>query len=107
MRNKLVFRIALYFGSAIFATAFSGWLSFDVFQIDSKLHGWQYLFLIEGGLAILGGFFALYWLPGTSAECRWLTDSERNAARARMLCDGLSMVNEKFNLKEAMPPFKG
>ena len=62
---------------------------------------------VEGGLTILVGAFAFYWLPGTPAECRWLTDSERNAARARMLRDGSAEIDEKFNFREAMSAFKG
>jgi high-affinity Fe2+/Pb2+ permease len=33
--------------------AFSGLLSFGLFQIESSLHGWQMLFLIEGGLTVI------------------------------------------------------
>jgi MFS family permease len=46
-RHELAFRIAIYFGSAVVAAAFSGLLAYGVFQIKSKLHGWQYLFLSE------------------------------------------------------------
>jgi hypothetical protein len=47
-RNELGFRIALFFGSAELAAAFSGILAYGVFQIDNTaLKGWQYLFIIE------------------------------------------------------------
>lgn len=47
-RNELGFRIALYFGSAVLAAAFSGILAYGVFQIkDTSIAGWQYLFIIE------------------------------------------------------------
>lgn len=47
-RNELGFRIALYFGSAVLAAAFSGILAYGVFQIDNtRISGWQYLFIIE------------------------------------------------------------
>lgn len=44
-RHELGFRIAIYFGSAVVAAAFSGLLAYGVFQIKSSLKGWQYLFL--------------------------------------------------------------
>jgi hypothetical protein len=51
-RGELGFRIALYFGSALLASAFSGLISFGVFQIkDTALRGWQWLFIIEGTYA--------------------------------------------------------
>lgn len=47
-RNELGFRIALIFGAAEPAAAFSGLLAYGVFQIKSTaLKGWQYLFIIE------------------------------------------------------------
>lgn len=62
---------------------------------------------VEGGLTVLIGIFAFYWLPSTPAECRWLTDAEKAAARARALRDGSSEIDSKFNFKEAMSAFKG
>ncbi|KAK2927940.1 MFS transporter superfamily [Fusarium oxysporum f. sp. vasinfectum] len=48
-RGELGFRIAIFFGSALLASAFSGLISFGVFQIKvSHIHGWMWLFLIEG-----------------------------------------------------------
>lgn len=48
-RGELGFRIAIFFGSALLAAAFSGLISFGVFQIQHvSIHGWMWLFLIEG-----------------------------------------------------------
>jgi hypothetical protein len=33
--------------------AFSGLLSYGLFQVENSLHGWQLLFLIEGGLTVV------------------------------------------------------
>ncbi|MBS0471085.1 MAG: MFS transporter [Proteobacteria bacterium] len=41
------------------------------------LHGWQWLFLIEGAPAVLFGFLVLLWLPNGPADAKWLDDSER------------------------------
>lgn len=48
-RGELGFRIALFFGSALLAGAFSGLISFGVFQIHhATIPGWKWLFVIEG-----------------------------------------------------------
>jgi MFS family permease len=48
-RGELGFRIAIFFGSALLAAAFSGLISFGVFQInDPHVQGWKWLFIIEG-----------------------------------------------------------
>lgn len=47
-RGELGFRIALFFGSALLAGAFSGLISFGVFQIEHSIPGWKWLFIIEG-----------------------------------------------------------
>jgi ACS family tartrate transporter-like MFS transporter len=41
------------------------------------LHGWQWLFLIEGLPSVLLGFFVLWYLPDGPAQARWLTNDER------------------------------
>jgi MFS family permease len=48
-RGELGFRIAIFFGSALLAAAFSGLISYGVFQInDPHVQGWKWLFIIEG-----------------------------------------------------------
>ena len=48
-RGELGFRIAIFFGSALLAAAFSGLISYGVFQIEHDvIPGWKWLFLIEG-----------------------------------------------------------
>lgn len=47
-RYDLAFRIALFYGSYAIAGAFGGIIAYGCFQINGSLHGWQYLFIIEG-----------------------------------------------------------
>lgn len=52
-RGELGFRIALFFGSALLAGAFSGLISFGVFQIHhATIPGWKWLFIIEGDFVV-------------------------------------------------------
>lgn len=76
---------------ATIAGAFSGLISFGVFQIHHRIAGWKYLFIIEGGGTILLATFALWWLPHSGPECHWFTEAEKQATRLRLLQDGSNL----------------
>ncbi|EKG21789.1 Major facilitator superfamily [Macrophomina phaseolina MS6] len=83
-RGELGFRIAIFFGSALLAAAFSGLISFGVFQIQHvSIHGWMWLFLIEGAMTVIIAITAFFWLPATPSTAWFLTPSEKAAALAR------------------------
>lgn len=52
-RGELARRLALFYAASNIANAFSGLLSFGVFQIESSLDSWRYLFIIEGSLTVI------------------------------------------------------
>ena len=58
-RGELARRLAIFYAASNIANAFSGLLAFGVFQIESKLAGWRYLFIIEGSFTILCKQFPL------------------------------------------------
>ncbi|KAF5248129.1 hypothetical protein FANTH_6059 [Fusarium anthophilum] len=103
-RGELGFRIAIFFGSALLASAFSGLISFGVFQIKvSHVHGWMWLFIIEGNsgtMTVLLGIVAFWWLPADPQSAWFLTEEEKHVARQRALRDGSGAVGEEFDLKE-------
>ncbi|KUI66208.1 hypothetical protein VM1G_02428 [Cytospora mali] len=100
-RGELAFRIALFFGSALLAGAFSGLLAFGVFQIaDPHIHGWMWLFIIEGGMTVVLGVVAFFWLPATPSTAWFLTEDEKAVAKARHLRDGSGRVGEDFKFKD-------
>ncbi len=45
--------------------------------LGHPLHGWQWLFLLEGIPSVLGGFAILALLPDNPARARWLSADER------------------------------
>lgn len=48
------------------------------------LHGWQWLFLLEGLPAVVLGFVVLFWLTDRPEEAQWLSPGER-----RLLADAV------------------
>lgn len=100
-RGELGFRIAIYFGSALLAAAFSGLISFGVFHIEgTSLKGWQYLFIIEGAMTVIFAVMAFWWLPESPHTAWFLKEEEREAARTRLLRDGSQSVGSEFSFKE-------
>nr|RBR00763.1 hypothetical protein FVER53263_10998 [Fusarium verticillioides] len=100
-RGELGFRIAIFFGSALLASAFSGLISFGVFQIKvSHVHGWMWLFIIEGTMTVILGILAFWWLPADPQSAWFLSEEEKHVARQRALRDGSGVIGEEFNLKE-------
>jgi ACS family tartrate transporter-like MFS transporter len=51
------------------------------------LHGWQWLFLIEGVPAFLLAFVVLKLLPDGPADASWLTSEERKTIAARLAAE--------------------
>jgi MFS transporter, ACS family, 4-hydroxyphenylacetate permease len=51
------------------------------------LHGWQWLFLIEGLPSILLGIIAFFYLTDRPKDARWLSDSERATLVASLARD--------------------
>ncbi|KAF4125864.1 Major Facilitator Superfamily [Geosmithia morbida] len=100
-RGELSLRIAIFFGSALLAGAFSGLISFGVLQIDDpRVTGWMFLFLIEGSMTVILGVAAFWWLPATPQTAWFLNETERQVATERTLRDGSGTVGEEFNVKE-------
>ncbi|KAJ4347510.1 hypothetical protein N0V95_005384 [Ascochyta clinopodiicola] len=104
-RYDLAVRIALFYGQYAIAGAFSGTIgrrkyvnrskdplttsaAYGVFHINgTALHNWQYLFIIEGGLTILLGIAAWFWLPHGPESAWFLSTDDRQFATERILQD--------------------
>jgi MFS transporter, ACS family, phthalate transporter len=62
--------------SGIVGGPISGWIMGNMSGIMG-LHGWQWLFLLEGIPAVIAGVFALFYLTDRPSQAYWLTDDER------------------------------
>jgi MFS family permease len=105
-RGELGRRLALFYAAQSIASAFGGLLAYGVFHIHTgSLVNWKYLFLIEGSCTVLFSIFAFWYLPHSSADASFLTEEEKKLAFYRMQIDSSSIVNEKFNFREAVSIF--
>ncbi|KAF5677124.1 tartrate transporter [Fusarium circinatum] len=105
LRGELARRLAVFYAASNIANAFSGLLSFGVFQIDSKIFVWRYLFIIEGSASVLFSIFAFWYLPRSAAQAKFLGEEEKALAFHRMQVDSSSVVQEKFNFKDSIKIF--
>lgn len=106
-RHELARRLALFYAAANIANAFSGLLSFGVFQIKhTNLKGWQILFLIEGAATVVVSIFAFLYLPRSPGRSRFLNDHEKECAQWRIEIDSSAKSTEKISFKDAMKVFK-
>ena len=63
--------------SLVFGGPLSGWLMQDLDEV-AGLHGWQWMFLLEGIPAVLLGFVVLVFLTERPSDARWLTAEQRD-----------------------------
>ncbi|KAK2810574.1 hypothetical protein FQN50_002831 [Emmonsiellopsis sp. PD_5] len=106
-RGEMGFRLAILQSFAVLASAFSGLISYGVFQIGHpQIKGWQWLFLVEGALTFITGIFGLFWLPDGPQSAWFLSDREKAAARSRLLRDTSAKLETKLNFKAAFQTWK-
>lgn len=79
-------------------------IAYGVFQMDSRLKGWQILFLIEGAFTVAFAILTGFMLPWSTETASFLSDREKYIARLRILQDGSAVVNTKFNSKRFFKP---
>jgi MFS family permease len=71
-----------YFGAPL-AFIFGGPLSGTLLMLHGKggLLGWQWMFLVEGSLAVIVGVWAFWYLSDRPSDASWLSDAEKSALK--------------------------
>jgi ACS family tartrate transporter-like MFS transporter len=71
--------ISRFYISLPLSSVFMGLIAGALLNLDGRLglHGWQWLFLIEGLPAVLLGIAFFLFLPDSPAQANWLTEDER------------------------------
>jgi sugar phosphate permease len=88
-----------YFGAPlafIFGAPLSGLLlEFDGF---AGLHGWQWMFLVEGLMAAVVGVWAYWYLDNKPADAKWLSVEERQTLQAVISAEDRDKQSHGHNL---------
>ncbi|TYJ53842.1 hypothetical protein B9479_005529 [Cryptococcus floricola] len=105
-RGELGRRVAVFYSCNALSGAFSGLIAYGVFQMESSLHGWQILFLIEGAFTVGFGMVVAVMLPWSVDSARFLTARQREVGRLRILKDGSAETGTKFNMSAFFKPVK-
>jgi MFS transporter, ACS family, tartrate transporter len=88
--------------SIVFGGPLSGWVMdhFDEFQ---GLHGWQWMYLIEGLPAVLLGFVVLGFLTEKPGDAHWLAAEQRAWLSARIYAEHTEAeTRHRVSLKEVI-----
>ncbi|KAH8587879.1 major facilitator superfamily domain-containing protein [Bisporella sp. PMI_857] len=97
-RKEVATRIAILYSGNIFATSFAGLIAAATFSsIDGAqgLHGWQWLFIIEGIVTFAVALTAFFLLPDHPINTKWLTEEERILADERIKRDTVGLAPNK------------
>ncbi|PLB55397.1 MFS general substrate transporter [Aspergillus steynii IBT 23096] len=84
-RHELGLRCGLFVSSAPLANTFAGALAYGITSGHPKLASWRLLFLVEGIPSCLAAFLAWFFLPDHPSTARFLTEDEKEVARARSI----------------------
>ncbi len=83
-RGKMTAFFMLAIGLAsVFGNPLSGWIM-DRFNGVNGLHGWQWLFLLEGLPSVILGVAVLFYLTDVPRDAYWLADDQRQWLIQRM-----------------------
>jgi MFS family permease len=72
--------IAIFLSGSAIASLISGPLSGALLQISGLgLHGWQWMYFIEGMVSVCLCFFVWFWLDSKPHDAKWLSHDEQDA----------------------------
>jgi len=91
--------IAIFLSGSAFASLISGPLSGLLLKIEGLgMHGWQWMYLIEGLFSVGLCFFVWFWLDSKPQDAKWMTQAEKDALT--------HAIDEEQRAREAASPVK-
>lgn len=106
-RHERSWRVAIFFGGAALAGAFGGILAYAIGLMDGVkgLHGWQWIFILEGVVTVAVALFAYFVVPTWSHKATFLTPAEKERLHQRLDADSDAALIEKFQWKYVKQAF--
>jgi MFS family permease len=98
-REEQASRIAWFFACATIAGAFGGVLAYGIVQMDglSGLHGWQWIFILEGIPTVILAFISYFVLPDFPETCKFLNKREQEIEISRLKKDTGTVFEKQFS----------
>lgn len=86
LREELAYRMSYLFASAALAGAIGGLLAYGILHMEGMhgLHGWQWLFILEGCISVTGAVLVYFALPNQMEKAWFLNAEERSLYASRM-----------------------
>ncbi len=85
--------------SSIVGAPLSGWI-ISHFDQHLGLHGWQWMFLLEGLPSVLLGILAVWALPESVQQARWLSDDEKDVISEQLWSDKSESGETKHRFRD-------
>ncbi|KAG0244081.1 hypothetical protein BGW41_000509 [Actinomortierella wolfii] len=101
-RGEQALRNGLFFSTASIAGAFGGVLGYGLAKLDGRggLHGWQWIFIIEGLITIVVAIATYFLLPDFPGKARFLDDDMKELAEKRMTADAGPATEKHFSWRQ-------
>lgn len=108
LKDELNTRLAYFFGASALSGAFGGLLAWAILQMDgvSGKRGWQWLYIIEGIISLIGVFIAYFGLPDNIEEAWFLNDEDKELIKKRHEISREFHGNQKFSWTEVRRAFQ-
>ncbi|EIF35475.1 sugar phosphate permease [Burkholderia sp. Ch1-1] len=91
--------MAIFLSGSALASVLSGPISGALMQISGGgLHGWQWMFVIEGMASVVLAGFIWFWLDSAPRDARWLNRAEQDAV--------IGEIEEEQRLRDAVHAVK-
>nr|WP_245200193.1 MFS transporter [Herbaspirillum sp. LeCh32-8] len=88
--------MAIFLSGSALASILSGPVSGGLLQLDGGgLHGWQWMFIIEGMASVLLCGVVWFWLDSMPSDAKWLSAAERDAVTQSVLAEQLERVKHR------------
>ncbi|KAJ5908844.1 Major facilitator superfamily domain general substrate transporter [Penicillium taxi] len=84
-RHELGLRCGLFLSAAPLANTFAGALAYGITSGHGAIANWRILFLVEGLPVCVASILAWFFLPDSPTTAKFLTEEEKEVARARAL----------------------
>ncbi|MCA1326451.1 MFS transporter [Herbaspirillum sp. alder98] len=88
--------MAIFLSGSALASILSGPISGGLLQLDGAgLHGWQWMFIIEGMASVVLCGFVWFWLDSMPADAKWLSQAERAAITDTIVAEQVERARDK------------